>query len=123
MATEAQHQSAVFKWSLAVRVKYPELKLLHAIPNGGRRDKIEAAHLKQQGVKPGVPDIHLPVARRGFHSLYIELKREHGRASAEQDWWIEELTKQGNLAKVCQGWKDAVRLLEWYLGGDEHGQM
>ena len=117
MATEAQHQSAVFKWSQAVRGKHPELKLMHAIPNGGKRDKIEAAHLKQQGVKPGVPDIHLPVARRGFHSLYIEMKSELGRTSAEQDWWIQELIGFGNDVHVCYGWQAAVQVLEWYLGG------
>ena len=49
--TEAQHQVQVFKWALqpSVRIVYPELKLLHHIPNGGKRDPIEAKHLKQQG--------------------------------------------------------------------------
>jgi hypothetical protein len=117
MATEAQHQSAIFKWSQLVRTKYPELKLLHAIPNGGRRDRIEGWHLKQQGVKPGVPDLHLPVARHGFHSLYIELKTEKGRTSPEQDWWVNELAKQGNCVRICHGWTVAVETIEWYLAG------
>ena len=74
--TEAQHQSALIKWSQLpqIRARYPELKLLHHIPNGGRRDPIEAKHLKAQGVKPGVPDLCLPVARGNFHGLYIEMK-------------------------------------------------
>jgi len=118
MASEAQQQSAIFKWSRLVREKYPELKLLHAIPNGGRRDSIEAMHLKQQGVKPGVPDMHLPVARKGFLSLYIELKTEKGKPSSEQTWWIEELNNQGNHAQICFGFKAAINLIEWYLGGD-----
>jgi len=123
MASEAQHQAAVFKWSLLMRARYPELKLLHAIPNGGRRDPIEATHLKQQGVKRGVPDLHLPVARRGFHSLYIEVKTDVGRTTPDQDWWHEELIQSGNCVQVCRGWESAVALLEWYLGGDPNGAM
>jgi len=115
--TEAQHQSTLFKWTQAVRGKYPELALLHHIPNGGKRDKIEAVHLKQQGLKKGVPDMHLPVSRRGYHSLYIELKTETGKTSPEQDWWLEHLRKAGNFCEVCHGWESAKRVLEWYLDG------
>lgn len=115
--TEAQHQANVIKWSQqpSVRSKWPELALLHHIPNGGTRDAIEGRHLKQQGVKPGVPDLHLPVARGLYHSLYIEMKTEKGRTSDAQEWWIEFLIAQGNLVEVCHGWQSAVRVLEWYL--------
>ena len=115
--TEAQHQVQVFKWALqpSVRIVYPELKLLHHIPNGGKRDPIEAKHLKQQGVKKGVPDLHLPVSRGGYHSLYIELKTEKGRPTAEQKWWLAELSQQGNYCIVCKGWREAVKCIEGYL--------
>ena len=112
--TEAQHQKLVIDWALAVRQKYPDLKLLHAIPNGGKRDPIEAKHLQQQGLKKGVPDLHLPVARGKYHSLYIEMKTETGRTSPEQDWWLEELSGQGNFCEVCHGYLAAIRVLEWY---------
>ena len=114
---EAQHQTQVFKWAAqpSVRGVYPELKLLHHIPNGGRRDPIEARHLKEQGVKPGVPDLHLPVARKGYHGLYIELKTEKGRATDKQKQWLSELVKQGYYAVVCHGWQDAQAVLMWYL--------
>ena len=79
--TEAQEQKAIFDWSRqpTVRGQYPELKLLHHIPNGGKRDAIEAKHLKAQGVKKGVPDLCLPVARGPYHGAYIELKTQTGR--------------------------------------------
>ena len=50
--TEAQHQTILIQWTQLpqVREKYPELKLLHHIPNGGKRNPIEAKHLKEQGV-------------------------------------------------------------------------
>lgn len=115
--TEAQEQKAVFDWAMqpSVRAVWPELKLLHHIPNGGKRDRVEAAHLKAQGVKRGVPDLCLPVARDKFHGLYIEMKTDKGRTSPEQKWWQEELTGQGYFATVCHGWQAAVDALKWYL--------
>ncbi len=115
--TEAQHQTNVFKWALQPEIRriYPELKLLYHIPNGGRRDPVEAKHLKEQGVKKGVPDLHLPVARGGYHGLYIEMKTETGRASPEQKWWLEQLANQRNYCVICKGWREAVKCLENYL--------
>lgn len=115
--SEAQHQAAVIKWSQQplIRAKWPELALLHHIPNGGSRDAVEGKHLKQQGVKRGVPDLCLPVPRGQYHGLYIEMKTETGSTSREQDWWGEHLLEQGYMWEVCHGWKSAVRVLEWYL--------
>ena len=115
--SEARHQQAVMKWSQqpTVRSKWPELALLHHIPNGGSRDAVEAKHLKDQGVKRGVPDLCLPVARDRYHGLYIELKTETGRTSEAQKWWGEKLLEHGYMFEVCHGWESAVGVLEWYL--------
>lgn len=114
---EAKHQANVIKWSKQphILVKWPELALLYHIPNGGTRDAIEGRHLKQQGVKRGVPDLCLPVPRGQYHGLYIEMKTETGRTSDAQDWWGERLFAQGYFWEVCHGWSSAVRVLEWYL--------
>lgn len=115
--SEAQHQAAVVKWTQQpeIRAMWPELALLYHIPNGGTRDAIEGRHLKQQGVKRGVPDLCLPVARGAYHAMYIELKTDTGRATPEQKWWGEKLLQQGCMWEVCHGWESAVRALEWYL--------
>lgn len=57
---EVDEQRAVFEWAEYAKGKYPWLKWMHHIPNGGSRNKIEAVRLKAQGVKRGVPDIFLP---------------------------------------------------------------
>ena len=89
--------------------RWPELRLLHAIPNGGKRDIRTAAMLKAEGVKPGVPDICLPVPRGGKHGMYIELKRRKGGTVSEaQQAWIRALCGQGYACTVCHGW-DAAR--------------
>ena len=113
--TEAQHQRNVINWSMVMREKYPELALLHHVPNGGNRDPIEAKHLKEQGVKPGVPDLDLPVARGRYHGLRVEMKTETGTETPEQVWWREQLTAQGYFATVAHGWESAKRVIEWYL--------
>ena len=67
-------------------------------------------------MKPGVPDLCLPVARGGYHGLYIELKRAVGGIlSDEQKWWIDELKSQGYAAIVCHGAEEAIRTIKEYL--------
>lgn len=101
---EEVEQTCLFRWAAYSLGAHPELKLLHAIPNGGKRSKSEAARMKAAGVKAGVPDMFLPVARGGSHGLYIELKRiKGGRVSAEQLAWMEELTREGYTCAVCHG--------------------
>lgn len=114
--TEAQEQKALFEWAKLQERRYPALELLHAIPNGGSRNPIEARHLKEQGVKAGIPDICLPVPGRHHTALYIELKRKKGgRVSDAQKRMIFELKKYGNMAVVCYGWEQARDAILNYL--------
>ncbi len=113
--SEAQHQANIINWALLHREEHPELALLYHIPNGGSRDPVEARHLKDQGVKRGVPDLCLPVPRGHYHGLYMELKTETSRATAEQEWWGERLCAQGYAWRICHGWQEAVTILEGYL--------
>lgn len=107
------------RWAAGKIGQWPELVLLHHIPNGGFRGKREAARLKRMGVKPGVPDLHLPVARGGFHGLYVEMKRrDGGRVSSEQRVWLAALHAAGHCVAVCEGWEQAVAVIRDYLAGD-----
>ena len=72
--SEATEQEKLISWTQYQYNEYPELKLIFHIPNGGSRNTLEAANLKRQGVKAGVPDLCLPVARQNYHGLYIEMK-------------------------------------------------
>ena len=118
--TEAQEQEALFRWAAYAAGRWPQLRLLFHVPNGGTRHPAEAAHMKAQGVKPGVPDICLPVPVGRFAALYIELKRKRGgRVSDEQRGWIEALNRAGNRAVVCRGWDEAREEIVRYLGFKE----
>ena len=114
--TEAQEQAALIRWAQSQRRRWPELELMFHIPNGGSRHRAEAAHLQAQGVKAGVPDLCLPVARGPYHGLYIELKRQKGgRLSIAQTEWLQALQAQGYRAVVCAGWESARDTIVEYL--------
>lgn len=117
--TEHQEQAALFEWAAFQECVWPELRLLHAIPNGGKRDKVTAARLKAEGVKPGVPDVCLPVPRGEKHGLYIEMKRRRGgTVSADQLKWLENLMRQGYECHVCRGCEEARMTIMEYLRRD-----
>ena len=105
----------VIQWRDLHKAKWPELALLHAVPNGGHRHKAVAGKLKAEGVEPGVPDLDLPVARRGFHGLRIEVKAEDGRPSSEQNWWLQALGEQGYCAVMKRGADEVIAMIKWYL--------
>lgn len=116
--SESGHQQALMCWAQQNLIKYPELKWLTAIPNGGYRDKITAGKLKAEGVKPGVPDLLLPIRRGKYAILWIEMKKPIvGITSKVQDEWIAHLCSQNHAVSVCFGWEDAraalVNYLEW----------
>lgn len=116
--TEHEEQSAVIRWAAATTGVRPELRLLFAIPNGGMRDKRTAAMLAAEGVRAGVPDLFLPVARQGAFGLWLELKRadRSNHPTPEQCAWVSALRAEGYRAVVCYGAAEAIAALTDYLG-------
>ena len=108
---EAAEQTALFRWVGSMSGQLPEIEMLYHIPNGGSRNKIEAAHLKQQGVKAGVPDLCLPVSRGEYHGLYIELKYGKNKPTENQKRWINLLRSQNYKAEVAYGWEEASKII------------
>lgn len=114
--SEHTEQCALFEWAAWNQGREPALCLLHAIPNGGKRDKAVAAKLQAEGVKPGVPDVYLPVARMGYHGFYIEMKFGKNTTTAAQDVWLTALKSEGYLVDVSYGWQEAAHKIIRYLG-------
>lgn len=112
---EDTEQIGVIEWAEWHTSQYPELKLLHHIPNGGKRNAVEAARLKAMGVKAGVPDLFLPVARGGYAGFYIEMKYGKNKPTGKQNEWIAALRQQGYKATVCYSGAEATHELESYL--------
>lgn len=76
--------------------------------------------MKQEGQKPGVPDLVWPIARREHHGLYLELKAtKNGRTSPHQKKWLDFLKRQGYRAVVAKGFDIAQAEIMWYAGLSE----
>lgn len=115
--SENQHQMALIKWGqqASIRSKWPGLKLLFHIPNERHCTPQQGRMLKLMGVRPGVPDLFLPVPRGSYHGLWIEMKTLDGKPTGDQKWWGSQLRDQGYAWATCNGWERAVNVLEWYL--------
>ena len=113
---EGLEQAALIK---ELELRLPDVAaLIYHVPNGGHRHKLVAIKLKGQGVKAGVPDLVLPMARGGYFGLYLEFKAtapNDAAVSASQHAWIRRLNDQGYLAIVCRGHFDAMEQIRAYL--------
>lgn len=123
---EDQHQEALITWAASKRInsKYKLSDLLYAIPNGGKRGKLEAFRLKKQGVKAGVSDLHLPFPIHGKPGLWVEMKKpkvkgqkSQPKVSPEQKDWLAKMDDLGHVTAVCYGWTEAKQIIENYLEG------
>ena len=115
---EVTDQIAVFQWAARMEGRWPALALLHHSPNGGKRDAREAAKLKRMGVKPGVPDLMLPVAREGYIGLAIEMKVWPKQPTDLQAAWLRELQREGWRCRVCYSATAAIDILQAYVSAE-----
>ena len=114
-----EHEQIVF--ITRVRFLYPLLaNNVMAIPNGGWRNKRQAAMLKRAGVLRGAADVLVALVRdyagRGYPGLFIEMKRvKGGRVSPDQKIVHQALVDAGYLVRVCAGADEAWELFEEYV--------
>lgn len=110
----------------------PELEYAFAVPNGGQRTgkfgaAATGAKFKAEGVKPGVPDVCVPITlwakdRSGFAccGLWIEFKKpgEIKDVKPDQARYHKFLTVQGYVCVVVDNWKDGANAVKNYLAGN-----
>ena len=115
---EEIEQARVVKWSHKVEVRklLPDLRWLHHSPNGGQRDAFTGAQMKALGVKPGFPDLILPVGARLSPGLVIEMKSDTGTTSPAQKEWLAHFKAQRWEIRVARSAQEARTILCQYLG-------
>lgn len=113
--TEEEEQTALFSWAELNMGRFPELRWLFHIPNGGKRSKAEAARFKAAGVKAGISDLFLPCPRGSYHGLWIEMKALDGRPTAEQMRFLGDMRAAGYAAIICYGTRAAEGIITRYL--------
>lgn len=110
---EHRIQSACVKW---FKLQYPKLQyILFAVPNGGRRDGLTGAKLKEEGVIPGVADLILLKSNRFYGSLCIEMKTPAGEQKEAQKAWQKEVESTGNKYVICRSIDDFIREITDYF--------
>lgn len=90
--TEEGLQGAGYRW---FHNTYPELRgLLFAVPNGGNRNKREAARMRGTGIVPGVSDM-LFLYRGRTYAIEFKNPGGTGRQSPAQVNWERLVRSQG----------------------------
>ena len=118
---DREHAEAV-KLMQLVRMhenRWPALKWLFHVPNGGARSKAAGGKLKAEGVKRGVPDYLLPCPSANWCGLALELKAKGGRLETEQRTWLDHFDAQGWQSTVCFGAEEAWAVIRDYVRGCE----
>jgi len=116
---EELEQQAVIAWS-----KYfEELKWMFAVPNGAflggtKIQRInQMGRMKKAGLKVGVADLFLPVAKDGKHGMYIEMKKSKGgNVSADQKEFLSDMASAGYHCIIAHGAKEAIDEITEYMG-------
>lgn len=73
-----------------------------AIPNGGRRGKVEAAIIKAEGVSAGAPDWVCFKSSGGYYGLALEFKSPTGKGR------LTDAQRRWHHALEDEGWRVAV---------------
>lgn len=120
--SENEIQAAFFAWCERQSGKHPELRLAFSIPNGTYKGHASSYLHKATGLKAGVPDVFLPVARCEKHGFFIEFKSEKGRVRDEQKQWMADLEAQGYVCRVYRDFEVAGQAVLDYLA-DKHEQI
>ena len=111
---EDTEQIAVITWARLNTGKYPELRWLHHIPNGGKRNRNEAAKFKAMGVVAGVSDLCLPIPKGQYCGLYIEMKYEGGRLQDTQKEFLKAMKDAGHFVATCYSAENAINIIREY---------
>lgn len=120
---EHQQQAKLFEWIRAHESEMPDLKLAYAITNfagrvkSKRLNQLNGARLNAEGRRKGMLDVCWPVARLGFHGLYLEMKTEAGSLSKEQRWYRDALRGAGQCVYVPRSWEHARDFILAYYDG------
>jgi hypothetical protein len=74
--------------------------------------------LKKLGMSKGVYDIIVPIAKKGYSSFWIEMKKEKGKLSSEQKMFSELINLYSDFPtkfEICYSSDNCIKLIKEYL--------
>ena len=87
--------------------------VLH-FPNEGRRSPRYGKLLKDLGMRPGVSDLFITMARKGYIGAWVELKTPKGVVSPAQKDFLTDMEQQGYFTRVCRSIEEGIKTIDWY---------
>jgi hypothetical protein len=125
--SENWNQEMLFKWANGeLKNGRDELRLLGAIPNGGRQIRWKTIlNYKHLGFRAGMPDIYFLIARGGYNGMFIELKsqNQNARLNKGQRMMHQLLRDVGYRVEVCRGYQSAIRAINEYAEFDDESVL
>lgn len=115
MRSEDTEQINVVSWANWNMNRYPELRWLFHVPNGGSRNRAEAVKFKQMGVKAGVSDLCLPYPKGSYCGLFVEMKFGNNRQQDTQKEFLADMAEAGHFVATCYSAEEAIKVIEEYL--------
>ena len=113
--TESLIQKECVRW---FRLAYAQLALnLFSVPNGGKRNRIEAAIMKGEGTVAGSADLILLYPSQGYHALCIEMKSPKGVQRQSQKEWQRAVEAQGYKYIIVRSFDEFRAEVSRYIRG------
>lgn len=102
--SEKNIQTSFIAWRDVHKRQFPLLQSIFSVPNGIWTHKAIAVSQVRQGLTAGIPDvICLAPSHDGtYHGLLIEFKTESGRASSEQEFFLEFFASLNYRTEICR---------------------
>lgn len=114
--TERQVQMAYFQWVRLMRNSDPLFYYIYHIPNQGDAGTVTWwLKRRDEGAEPGLPDVNIDYASRGYIGARFELKIKPNKLSKNQRDWLKRFKEAGYYTKVVWSFDELRDATNWYL--------
>lgn len=112
MKGEDIEQCKLFDW---IRSRKDLKRYCYHIANERVCTPMQGRLLKRKGVRSGVLDTKISIARGIYHGMYHELKFGKNKPTIEQLEFMEDMSFQGYYCAWSIGFEESKKIIEWYL--------
>lgn len=102
----------MFRWLRSL--PYPWAQAAWATPNGALHTPAMREYFWEEGMRPGVSDIVIPLASCGYTIFGGEMKYGDGKPSREQEEWAELILQLGGVVVIAWSARDMIALIKEY---------
>lgn len=95
-------------------LQYAKRQMWH-VPNGGKRNLLEAVKFKRMGGKKGVPDYFFPEPVSPYHGMFVEFKTGKVKESKDQLDVMKALERKGYFVAVVRSFEQFQKVVRRYF--------